>query len=229
MSRKHNISFIISIHQPNVEVLDMFDNLYVLSKGGVNVYSGPPLLLRHHMNYCHIDCTDNEIPIEKLLKICANDSNHTSIVDMREKTQNIVNNLNEQVVKDLILNRDRKLDRRVKLSLRSTWCLAQRMLMVYFKTLSLVLLLVISMYSLIGYTLNSYYDFTISKYRDCQPNNSTQICYDFIDMIKQFKNVRYELKFIFGVTTSPFTLTSLWTSLVLSKEINVFLWEYKNG
>ena len=83
MTRKHNISFIVSIHQLNVEVLDMFDNLYVLSKGGVNVYSGAPQSLRRYMNDCHLDLNNNEIAIEKLLKVCARDYRHPSIVDMR--------------------------------------------------------------------------------------------------------------------------------------------------
>ena len=64
MTRKHNISLIVSIHQPNVEILEIFDNLYVLSKGGVNVYSGPPQSLPQQMNECHIDYNDNEILIE---------------------------------------------------------------------------------------------------------------------------------------------------------------------
>ena len=87
MTQKHKISVIVSIHQPNVEVLDIFDNLYVLSKGGVNVYSGPPHSLRQHLIDCHIDCKVDEIAIEKILKVCANNCEHSrlSICKMQQK------------------------------------------------------------------------------------------------------------------------------------------------
>ncbi|KAH9510553.1 ABC protein, sub ABCG [Dermatophagoides farinae] len=39
---RHNLTIVASIHQPNTEVLMMFDQCYVLARGGVFIYSGPP-------------------------------------------------------------------------------------------------------------------------------------------------------------------------------------------
>ncbi|CAG2104866.1 unnamed protein product, partial [Medioppia subpectinata] len=72
LSRKHNISMIASIHQPNLEILMLFDMLYILAKGGVAVYSGPPRGLRSHLDQCNIQCNENQISIEVLIKLSAN-------------------------------------------------------------------------------------------------------------------------------------------------------------
>ena len=60
---------IVSIHQPNNDLFQMFDNIYVLAKGGVCVYSGPPSSLRQHLIDCEIECNKNQIPIEVMLEI----------------------------------------------------------------------------------------------------------------------------------------------------------------
>ena len=47
----------------------MFDSVYVLAKGGVCLYSGLPQNLRQHLNDCNIECNENQIPIEILIKL----------------------------------------------------------------------------------------------------------------------------------------------------------------
>ncbi|CAG2178136.1 unnamed protein product, partial [Oppiella nova] len=54
LSRKHNISVIVSIHQPNNDLFHMFDNIYVLAKGGHCLYDGVPKQLRQHLMDCYI-------------------------------------------------------------------------------------------------------------------------------------------------------------------------------
>ena len=229
MSRKHEISFIVSIHQPNIEVLDIFDNLYVLSKGGVNVYSGSPQYLRQHMNDCHIDCEENDIPIEKLLKVCANDCQHPWIVEMQEVTQNGQLDLKAQVDQQMVINRNWKSNWTVKFSPSSIWYLTQRMVMVYYYTLTLPLLMQILLFGSNQFVLLAYYDFTITKYRDCRLDNSTQQCNALMNTIMNSNNVQYEIKLIYGFSLAPLVLFNLWTCLVMFSHINVFIWEYHNG
>src|SRR5437868_487048 len=63
------MSIIISIHQPNEELFQMFDSVYVLAKGGVCVYSGLPQNLRAYLNECHIECTEYQNPIDVIIKM----------------------------------------------------------------------------------------------------------------------------------------------------------------
>ena len=229
MTRKHNISIIVSIHQPNVEILDVFDNLYVLSKGGVNVYSGPPQSLRQHMNDCHIDCNDNEIPVEKLLKVCANNIEHASIINMRDETKINQQCQLEQVSREMVINKNVQSYSRFKFSPISIWYLTQRMTLVYYQTLTLPLLFIILMVASNGFIALTYYKFTPTKYRDCKWDNSTQQCYDMMSKMKNSMNVQYEMRLITSLSMTPYILIGLWTSMVMSSHIKVFIWEYHNG
>ena len=64
-----------------------FDMLYVLSRGGVCIFSGRPQNLRSHLNECHINCDENQIPIELLLKISSNGFEDQIINQLSEKTR----------------------------------------------------------------------------------------------------------------------------------------------
>ena len=89
LSRKHSVTLIVSVHQPNQELFQMFDKIYVLAKGGVCVYSGPPHGLRQHLKNCYIECNENTVPIEKVLNICSEDQNNYSL-------NKLTNKMNEQ-------------------------------------------------------------------------------------------------------------------------------------
>ncbi|CAG2171101.1 unnamed protein product [Oppiella nova] len=59
LSERHRMAIVTSIHQPNSLLLSMFDELYVLSKGGHCVFTGPPNLLRGHLLRSGITCADD--------------------------------------------------------------------------------------------------------------------------------------------------------------------------
>uniref|UniRef100_A0A6G1SJV2 ATP-binding cassette sub-family G member 1 n=1 Tax=Aceria tosichella TaxID=561515 RepID=A0A6G1SJV2_9ACAR len=39
---KHPISIILTIHQPDIDVFNLFDKVYVIAQGGLAIYEGPP-------------------------------------------------------------------------------------------------------------------------------------------------------------------------------------------
>ncbi|CAG2105241.1 unnamed protein product [Medioppia subpectinata] len=91
LSRKHEMTIIASIHQPNNDLLHMFDNIYVLAKGGVCLYSGVPHHLRQHLKDNGIECIENHVPIEVLLKIASKEISNKNNNNIEEKP-NINNN-----------------------------------------------------------------------------------------------------------------------------------------
>ena len=105
MSLKQNISIVSTIHQPNAEVLQMFDKLYVLAEGGVCVYSGTPQQLPNHLSECNIICTENQVPIETLITIGAKGRDDPRIVLLENRTKEsfnenfLDNRINETKVK----------------------------------------------------------------------------------------------------------------------------------
>ena len=72
LSRNHSITIVVSIHQPSQDILHMFDTVYVLAKGGLNVYCGQPMGLRQHLIDSGIQFNDNQIPIEVMLRHSCN-------------------------------------------------------------------------------------------------------------------------------------------------------------
>ena len=83
---QQNICLVITIHQPNSDIMDMFDNMYVLSKGGHCVYSGLPKDLFDSMADSGILCDENQVPIETLITIGSKSGEDHRIVEMRMKT-----------------------------------------------------------------------------------------------------------------------------------------------
>ena len=81
---------ILSIHQPNNELLQMFDKIYVLAKGGVCVYSGPPTQLRKHLIECQIECNEDQVPIELLIKISFEGIYNSKVKILCEKAKEII-------------------------------------------------------------------------------------------------------------------------------------------
>ena len=65
----HRIAVVTSIHQPNNEIIMKFDKLYVLAKGGICIYEGPPRSLPAHLASANIVLNDDQVPIEVLIKI----------------------------------------------------------------------------------------------------------------------------------------------------------------
>jgi len=58
----------------------MFDKLYVLAKGGVCVYSGPPKELSSHLSECGVFCT--EFAVEVLLKVASKDIDDQQLIQL---------------------------------------------------------------------------------------------------------------------------------------------------
>ncbi|CAG2109311.1 unnamed protein product [Medioppia subpectinata] len=101
LSERHRMAIVTSIHQPNSLLLSMFDQLYVLSKGGHCVFAGRPNHLKDHLNNCGITCAPDILPIELLLKISSKFPN--SVFKKRELTLNNNNNTKESINTTLVL------------------------------------------------------------------------------------------------------------------------------
>ena len=75
LASKYDLAIVTSIHQPNSDILMMFDKLYVLSKGGRCVFDGKTNELQSHLKECQIDCDKWQVPIEELIKVASKTSN----------------------------------------------------------------------------------------------------------------------------------------------------------
>lgn len=83
LCHSHNITIITSVHQPNVEMLEMYDSIYVLARGGVAIYSGPPHgILSQLSKVPSIDIAGCHFPIELLIKHSCSAFPDPTVVDL---------------------------------------------------------------------------------------------------------------------------------------------------
>ena len=72
LASTYRMTVIVSIHFPNDEIINLFDKLYVLAKGGVCIYSGKPETLSVYLqNLYHLTNVNNNV--DNALAIVPND------------------------------------------------------------------------------------------------------------------------------------------------------------
>lgn len=79
------MTIIASIHSPNDETLHLFESLYVLAKGGVPVFEGPPNQIKATLERVlpRMTVPADQPPIEMLLKIACTGKDTVSCLGAR--------------------------------------------------------------------------------------------------------------------------------------------------
>ncbi|XP_054164422.1 uncharacterized protein LOC128962104 [Oppia nitens] len=84
LANRHNIALVVSIHQPNQELLKLFDSCYVLAKSGQCIYDDSPRQLRNWLTTTTtttstgIKLRKTDVPIEVLMKLSSQESGDSS-------------------------------------------------------------------------------------------------------------------------------------------------------
>ncbi|XP_075680900.1 uncharacterized protein LOC113790209 [Dermatophagoides pteronyssinus] len=232
VAHHNNICIITSIHQPNVEVLTMFDQVYVLAKGGVCVYSGPPSDIRQHLSKVsdRVD-RDDIFPVEELIKYsCLNyeDSSVQDLVassDLQITSQDlIVSEETTPVMDGIPTNRNR-------FSMKSVRVLMMRYTFYVLGYLWPILCLMYGLYLCFGLTLNILFDHNMIFTDGCvdlqDEFNST--CNQTQD--KEDEDFHLDASFIyvcFGYGMFLF-LVLVQSAIMFSKEMVFFRNEHRNG
>ena len=74
LAKNYQLAIVTSIHQPNSDILMMFDKLYVLSHGRC-VFDGRTTELKCHLQQCQVECHEWQVPVEELIKVASKTSN----------------------------------------------------------------------------------------------------------------------------------------------------------
>ena len=67
------LSILLTIHQPSARVLSSFDQIYVLSKDGENLYFGPPGFLVDFLSSIGITCPRFHNPSDFIIEIASDE------------------------------------------------------------------------------------------------------------------------------------------------------------
>ena len=104
LCKTQNICLICTLHQTSSEVLSMINFIYVLAKGGHNVFWGPTIELRQYLEDYGIMSSDaNRVPIETLISLSTEGLRDTRLVNMCENTKQVVNDWIELSENNLII------------------------------------------------------------------------------------------------------------------------------
>ena len=114
LSKSHRMSIITSIHQPNHEIVFMFDKIYVLSKGGNCLFSGTPKQIPSYLKESNIIINENQVPIEQLLSLASIESYRENIDLLAKKTREEVKQLINEDIKNQMKLTDNGLEFRSK-------------------------------------------------------------------------------------------------------------------
>nr|XP_027202656.1 ABC transporter G family member 2-like [Dermatophagoides pteronyssinus] len=121
LARSHNLTIITSIHQPNMNMMMMFDQLYVLAKGGICVYSGRPIDVGKFLEKISDPrINENLFPIEQLMQYsCLDHTNSMTVCTTETENKIILTNDMHKSIDGIPTNRNRFL-------LKSCWILFLR-------------------------------------------------------------------------------------------------------
>ena len=226
VAQNHNLSIITSIHQPNLEILMIFDLLYVMAKGGVTVFSGAPQQLRHHLSKAHINCDENQIPIEVLMKVAADGYSDQTVIELSEITGHDLNKYEERLDNELKHYPGGITITSKSFSLQQLYYLLLRMTIYRMRFNWLQICIQNGLYLGAGCFLIIYFDFDLES-NSCVPKVSNS-CIQTEKNLKNDKLVDYGLKLMIFYLIIPFTLTLFFCSISFTTEFKVFFKEYRN-
>lgn len=230
VAQQHNLTIIASVHQPNFEILMMFDHLYVLAKGGVCVYSGNPTNIKQYLSEIFKDemIKNDAFPVEKLIKYsCLNHSNPL-IQKLATKADEII--LQENLNEDTILVKDGLQTNMNRFSLRHSLILIRR----YFTFFKGYQWLPFSIFTFLliwqGNNLRSMFNAKIAEPNGCidwddDYNNTCN------DNEKNDELFNLKLNFVrnYAILFTETLFLLLQTSFIFNKDIPFFWNEHRNG
>lgn len=226
------MSIISSIHQPNSNLFHQFDNVYVLSRGGYHIYSGPPHDLCRHLTDCDIDIS-NSNPIEALLRIASNSYEEDNDVKQLSKiNDDIKPGILQRCANEAIISENAVKHRIKKFSFRDFWNLLKRnMICSYvFEWKSIAMQIVL--YLLLAINLSFLYNRNIALVDGCADKKIFILgheCNDTEESLREEsrlkQNIQYNISFITGTSFIQIIITTL----TFTSRVNIFMNEHRNG
>ena len=105
LCKTQNICLICTLHQSSSDVLSVTDFLYVLAKGGHNVFWGKTQHLKEFLDISGIITSDaNRVPIETLVSLSAEGLGDSKLVTLKTNTNRVVMNRMDSSDCDFVYN-----------------------------------------------------------------------------------------------------------------------------
>ncbi|XP_046920577.2 uncharacterized protein LOC124500536 [Dermatophagoides farinae] len=138
MSHRHNITLVVAIHQPNTDILMMFDHVYLLARGGVCIYSGTPDRIHQHVRL--VGASSVDFPIEEMMRYSCLNHRDQQVKRLVQATNEAITNDEKTLFDNTQLVPEGLSVNRTRFSLNSIGILLQRQYHFYRNYLWTVLL-----------------------------------------------------------------------------------------
>lgn len=231
--RHQDITIVASVHQPNTELLMMFDQCYVLARDGICIYSGQPGGIRHFITSQIPDAMDNSrFPIEILIKYSCTGNDNIIVQQLAQETQSQINDTNANLLMDTIPFLDGVAFNRNKFHLKSIIILAQRYGIYIIRNQLKEWLIFLLTYICIGLSVICLFDKSISLPDGCMSleDDFLSICVNKTDNKwleeNRIKNNLYYIGVVLLVICLAISMQTLFT---FTNELKYFLNEHGNG
>ena len=200
-----------------------FDKLYVLAKGGFCVYEGPPKALEFHLSKAEITCSQYQIPIEVLIRICSKtdgSAQRLSKILLKNK-----NELRYRCETEGRLSPGGISQKAIAFNLFHFWYILQRTVVSTFKYQWKTIIFQLLFFTLLGLCIPYLYNRNIGQPDSCLNTTATGTDINFLGNELLVQNQ----KFIFlAIICIQFLITAA-TVLVLSSGFTLFFNEHRNG
>ena len=227
----HRIAVVTSIHQPNNEIIMMFDKLYVLAKDGICIYEGPPRGLTNHLKAVNINLNEDQVPIEYLIKISSrsNDNNDRRARLMARLMSNKRMTLEERCVIGAKISNGIS-QQKVMLNMSChMWFLMMRSIVYTFRHRLSTILFQFALIVCLGFLLTKLFDAEIGEPAGCITVGTPKACNETNATLLADKYLSQNQRLHFFALLAIQFLITVPTVLIFTNEVRLFFNEHKNG
>ena len=168
------------------------DYLYVLCKGGQNVFWGPTQTLSDFMSEFDIHCNNkNHVPIEMLVRLSAVGLHDQRLIQMKNTIEERINHLIES--NEINLISQSKSNKTKKFYIKDIWILLRREVTELFEYRYVWFILNVIIVIIVSAIVSTFYDSDIGIYDDCTEISPNKTCQQ---QLKRFTMVDMNLAFL---------------------------------
>jgi hypothetical protein len=208
-----------------------FDKLYVLAKGGICIYEGPPRSLTTHLSAAGVVLNRDQVPIEVLIKISSRSSerddekvkkmcdimssNRRALESRCERQGKIANGISQKGVKYNISCH--------------MWYLMMRSIIYSLRHRVFTILFQLTLIIGLAFILTNLFNKHIGEPDGCLPIDANKTCNETDDSMRAEKWMLQNQRLHFFALLAIQFLITVPTVLVFTNEVKLFYNEHKNG
>ena len=226
---QNNMSIVVSIHQPSSTLLHVFDNLYVLAKNGINIYSGSPQELltiqRQNQEYCE----DLESSIELLIKQSSKGLSNTSVRYFYDKELDKKQNLSDRCNEEKTLLSDKIWIESKNFKFIDMFYLFERYIVLNYRYYWKLWLIEHLVYVISGFLIINIIVDNIEKPDACSQSLDNLSSIDFKEKNQNNLLIELSVRYIYYIVLSLLLLVGSTSIISFSIDLEFFYNEHRNG